>query len=336
MTAENREKGFVSAQRVAELAGVSRSAVSRTFTEGASVSEATRQKVLKAAEALGYHVNHLARSLIHERSDLVCLVASDIDTPFRSSLIEALTRRMQRVGKVAMIVNTEGQGSGVESALRQTLNYRAAATVVLSGTPSASLIETCIANGQHVILLNRNDDIVGPQKVMVDSRDAAGEAFFMLRRAGCERLAVVSSTARTPSLVLREQAFLEAAQSAGLNVPILRSGSTTYESGAAAARDIFSRPGTPDGVFCVTDLLACGFIDTARYEFKLEVPTDLCVVGFDDIDQASWASYELTTFRQPVEQVAEHIVQLIIDGGTASAVQFQPEPVWRKSVRPRP
>ncbi|MFZ5672652.1 MAG: LacI family DNA-binding transcriptional regulator, partial [Pseudomonadota bacterium] len=63
-----QNKAFVSAQQVAELAGVSRSAVSRTFTEGASVSEATRKKVLHAAETLGYHVNHLARSLINEKS----------------------------------------------------------------------------------------------------------------------------------------------------------------------------------------------------------------------------------------------------------------------------
>ena len=69
---------------MAELAGVSRSAVSRTFTDGASVSEATRKKVLEAAEQLGYHVNHLARSLIQEHSGIVCLIGADINTPYQS------------------------------------------------------------------------------------------------------------------------------------------------------------------------------------------------------------------------------------------------------------
>src|SRR5690606_25442301 len=74
---EPKPPSFVSAQMVAERAGVSRSAVSRTFTDGASVSEATRAKVLEAAGALGYHVNHLARGL-RERSNIVCLVVADI------------------------------------------------------------------------------------------------------------------------------------------------------------------------------------------------------------------------------------------------------------------
>ncbi len=63
----------------------------------------------------------------------------------------------------------------------------------------------------------------------------------------------------------------------------------------------------PDGAFCVTDLLACGFMDAARFEFGIDIPGDLCVIGFDDIDQAGWSSYALTTFRQPVEDMAGHI-----------------------------
>ena len=77
-------------------------------------------------------------------------------------------------------------------------------------------------------------------------------------------------------------------------------------------------------------------MDAARHEFGLRIPADLCVVGFDDIDQANWESYRLTTFRQPVDQMAEHVVGLL--GGTIPAAAgrtvLQPQPVWRKSVRP--
>ena len=86
---EIRARSFVSAQMVADLAGVSRSAVSRTFTDGASVSDATRRKVLSAANVLGYHVNHLARGLIQDRSNIVCLVVSDLTTPFRARMLES-------------------------------------------------------------------------------------------------------------------------------------------------------------------------------------------------------------------------------------------------------
>lgn len=337
MPGRNSKGSFVSAQRVAELAGVSRSAVSRTFTEGASVSDATRAKVMLAAEALGYHVNHLARGLIHERSDLVCLVAADIDTPFRSHFLDALTRRLQAVNKVAMVINTSGDAPSVARALKQTLNYRAAATVVLSGSPAPSLIETCVANGQHVILINRNDPVPGPETIVVDSETAAREAFFLLRRAGCKRLAVVSSVAGTPSILARERGFQLAAEAEGMTVAVTRAGPTTYRSGVEAAGALFSRAESPDGVFCTTDLLACGFMDAARHAFNLSIPEDLCVVGFDDIEQAGWASYELTTFRQPIDRVTDRIVALIIgdDANADPSARFQPSPVWRKSVRPR-
>ncbi|MBN9349006.1 MAG: LacI family DNA-binding transcriptional regulator, partial [Devosia sp.] len=99
-------RSFVSAQMVADRAGVSRSAVSRTFTDGASVSAATRRKVLSAANDLGYHVNHLARGLIQDRSNIVCLVVADITTPFRARMVDALTQRLQAIDNVAMLINT--------------------------------------------------------------------------------------------------------------------------------------------------------------------------------------------------------------------------------------
>ena len=101
---------FVSAQEVAERAGVSRSAVSRTFTPGASVSPETRRKVLEAAEALGYHVNHLARGLMRNESGIVCLIVSEIGTPYRSALLRALTQQLQLSGKIAMLINTDPSG----------------------------------------------------------------------------------------------------------------------------------------------------------------------------------------------------------------------------------
>lgn len=332
-------KSFVSAQQVAVRAGVSRSAVSRTFTDGASVSPATRQRVLEAAEALGYHVNHLARGLMRDTSNIVSLVVADIHTPHQGKMIEALTRRLQAANKVAMVINSSGQNATVEAALRQTLHYRADATVVLSGQPAASLIETCLNNGQHVILVNRDDPAPGPETIVLNNRIAARQAFDMLERARCRRLAVIASAVGSASLTARQDAFIEAAQHAGVDVDVVRFGPTAYQSGVEAARLVLTQTGRPDGVFCVTDLLACGFLDAARNEFGLAVPDELCVVGFDDIEQAGWLSYELTTFRQPVEQMAEHVVKLIDHHGehddVQESIQFQAQTVWRKTVRPR-
>lgn len=338
--AERPTRSFVSAQDVARAAGVSRSAVSRTFTDGASVSPDTRRKVLAAAEALGYHVNHLARGLIRDASNIVSLVVTDVATPYQSKLLEALTRRLQAAGKVSMVINASGEAEQIEAALRQTLHYRADATVVLSGQPAASLIATCLANGQHVILLNRDHPEPGPETIEVASRRAATDAFHMLERAGCRRLLVAASDIGSPSILARTEAFVAAAGAARIAVEVQRFGPSVHRSGEEIARRVLSGRQRPDGVFCATDLIACGFMDVARHEFGLRIPEELCVVGFDDIEQAGWASYALTTFRQPIEDMAAHIVSRLDDARVGDAgpapVSFYAEPVWRRTVRPRP
>lgn len=331
-------RSFVTAQQVATAAGVSRSAVSRTFTDGASVSERTRRKVLEAAERLGYHVNHLARGLIQDASGIVCVVGSDLRFPYQSMILDAITQRLQIDNRVAMVINTSGEAGSVEAALRQTLNYRADATVVLSGAPPASLIETCIRSGQHVILINRDDRQSGTQTIHVDNIRACREAFHMLRRAGCTNIALVSSNAGTPSITMRESAFEDAASEAGMTVRTVRTGPTGYAAGYEAGRQILAGSERPDAAFCVTDLLACGFMDAARNEFDISIPDELCVVGFDDIEQAAWGAYELTTFHQPIGEMVDHIATLLDESerGIVSelTVTLQAVPVWRKSVRP--
>ncbi|NIZ59811.1 LacI family transcriptional regulator [Sedimentitalea sp. CY04] len=327
---------FVSAQQVADLAGVSRSAVSRTFTKGASVSPTTRSKVIKAADSLGYHVNELARGLINEQSNIVCIVGADIYTPYQSRFIDALTRELQAIHKVTMVVNSSGD-SEVRDALAQTIRYRADATLVLSGQPDDALIQTCLNNGQRVIVVNRDKMQSGVESIVVTNRVAAREAFHMLHRAGCHNIVAVSSKAGTPSLVAREQAFLQEAKDHGIEATLKTVGMTSYETGAETARQLFSGSNPPDGAFCLTDLLACGFMDVARHEFGRRIPEDLCVIGFDDIDQSSWSSYNLTTFRQPVEDIAVHIRDLLssrLDPDLGEGpTRFPTEPVWRQSVR---
>ena len=330
-----KPRSFVSAQMVADRAGVSRSAVSRTFTDGASVSEATRRKVLEAATALGYHVNHLARGL-REGSNIVCLVVADMTTPIRARLVDVLTRKLQAAGKVTMVINTGTDEESVAGALRQTLNYRADATVVLSGTPSGKLVETSLANGQQVVLINRDDQLPGCHNLSLDNAMAGREAFFLLRRAGCKRLGLVSSTARTASLRERERIFVDIAAREGMEVTVTIAGPTTYASGYESPRRVFGRSDGPDGVFCVTDLLALGFMDAARHEFGLSIPGDLCVIGFDDIEEGDWQSYKLTTFAQPMAAMADHVVELLLQPREAGDERrlFEPIPIWRKSVRP--
>ncbi len=338
MDTPNIPKTFASAKQVAELAGVSRSAVSRAFTPGTSISEETRRRVLSAAEQLGYHVNHLARGLLRKSSGIVCLVVAGSDTPNQARMVRKLSQHLQAAGMVSMVLEASGAGDNVERALRQTLNYRADATVVLSGTPPQSIIRTCLDNGQRLLLINRDDRLAGPHDIRLDNEAATRTALHAFLRAGCRRLAVITSEAGTPSLVDRERSFTRMAADAGVETVVWRSGRTNYETGARGARALLAGADRPDAAFCVTDLIACGFMDSARHEFGVDIPGELCVIGFDDIDQAGWASYRLTTFAPPVDRIAARVVELVTAGpGQAAEPQqsvFEAPVVWRASVRP--
>ena len=339
------EKTVVSAQDVAERAGVSRSAVSRVFTPGASVSSAMRARVMKAAQELGYHVNHLARGLVRNRSGIVCLVVSEIATPYRASLVRWLTQFLQEAGKIAMLINTDRSDNSVSAALQQAINFRADASIILSGMPDRTITRQCYQHGQRIILINRDEALPGSLSINLDAQRAAATAVMAFQRAGCQHLAFANSLAGTPSLMKREAAFVAEAQRVGMSVTVERFGTTSYESGQILAHRLLTQHQRPDAVFCVTDLVACGFMDEARHRFALRVPEDLCLIGYDNIAQAGWSSYNLTTYAQPVEQFARDAVNWLMQteadetGFTPQTEQqhdsllYLADVVWRGSVR---
>ena len=331
-------KAFVSAKQVAVFAGVSRSAVSRAFTPGASISEEKRRRILSAAEELGYHVNHLARGLLGRASGIVCLVVAELDTPYQARLVRKLVEALQADGRIAVVLAASGEATSLQAALKQALNYRADATVVLSGSPSESIVRTCVESGQRLVLINRDDRVEGACNIRMDNAAAARTAFHAFQRAGCRRPAMVTSAAGTPSLLAREHAFRQAAAEQGLAVAVWREGPTAYASGFAGAAALLAGRDRPDAVFCATDLLACGFIDGARQSFAVDIPQDLCVIGFDDIEQAGWAAYKLTTFSPPIEDLAARVVQVVStpaeQAGRAEQTVVTPAFVWRSTVRP--
>jgi DNA-binding LacI/PurR family transcriptional regulator len=328
-------KVFVSAKEVADRAGVSRSAVSRTFTPGASVSEETRRRVTEAADALGYHVNHLARGLMRDESGIVCLIVSELDTPYRASLLRALTRQLQAASKIAMLINTERSDDRVDQALRQAISYRADASIILSGMPDRSITDLCFKSGQRLVLINRNEHRDGALMINLQDREAARRGFIALLRGGCRSFAFANSEAMTPSLMAREEAFVAAGREHGYDVTVERFGSTSYQSGVVLAQRLLTREKRPDAIFCVNDLVACGMMDAARHQFNLEVPSELCVIGFDDIEQASWASYNLTTFSQPIDRIANEAVRWLNQTANIDPQLrlVEADLVWRGSVR---
>ncbi|WP_183799853.1 LacI family DNA-binding transcriptional regulator [Rhizobium sp. BK316] len=300
---------FVSAEQVAQLAGVSRSAVSRTFTPGASVAPATREKVLRAAEELGYHVNDLARGVLANQSRLVGIVATKPEIGFRAHLVASLAKFLIQRGSIPILINTGQTEDELLAAQKMLIGHRAEAIIILSGSPPASFFELAQRNGQPLIVIGRSEP--DADHVRAGNSEASRKAATVFFEAGRRRLAVAGSNTGTPSIIERESAFLSTAEGLGAEVFIGRGADSDYESGITAGRALFSQKVRPDAVYCANDQIAFGLMDYVRQEAKLRIPEDVAIIGFDDVPEASWLSYQLTTFRQDPLVMALRAVELM-------------------------
>lgn len=328
---------FVSAEQVAQRAGVSRSAVSRTFTPGASVAPATRAKVLRAAEELGYHVNDLARGVLANQSRLVGIVATKPEIGFRAHLAAALAKFLIQRGSIPILINTGQTEDELLAAQKMLIGHRAEAIIILSGSPLASFFELAQRNGQPLIVIGRSEP--DADHVRAGNSEASRKAATVFFEAGRRRLAVAGSNTGTPSIIERESAFLSTAEGLGAEVFVGRGADSDYESGIAAGRALFSQKVRPDAVYCANDQIAFGLMDYVRQETKLRIPEDVAIIGFDDVPEASWLSYQLTTFRQDPLVMALRAVELMerrlgnpdLPPGYERVI---PELVVRQSFRP--
>ncbi|WP_320197933.1 LacI family DNA-binding transcriptional regulator [Agrobacterium sp. rho-13.3] len=326
-------KNFVTSIEVAERAGVSRSAVSRTFTAGASVSPDVRQRVLKAAGELGYRVNRLAQTLNTSSSNLVGVVGANLSSPFIAKQLDMLSLGLLRRGQQCLLLNAADARSNITPLIELIFEFRARAVVVLSGEPPASIIDECLANGVKLIVINRNNTREDIDVILSDDIVGAQLAANRLISARCRKIAIVCSGSLTPTQVKRATAFEERFLEQGGEVVRWSDGPTAYETGVAAAQALLHDTQI-DGAFCVTDLMALGFLDSARQHFNRSVPDELCVVGFDNIPQSAWMAYNLTTIGQSFSVLTDSVLAALDhDDGHVSTQVVPVELIERGTVR---
>lgn len=306
----------LSASEVAQRAGVSESAVSRAFTPGASISRRTRDQVLKAAQALGYRPNLLARSLIKGRSGLVGVVIGNPHNPSCITAFQALSKLLSEAGKHILIFAADDAESPADVQVRDLLQFRIDALVLMSASITSQVVEQCVSSGIPVISCVRvSRSFKGMVSVTGDNIGGSRIVADHLAQRGYRRLAYLASFRNSPTSSERESTFSDRVESLGLKRPQIISGHFERERAKAAVRDVLSRSKRPDAIYCANDYLALATIEVARYEFGLEIGPELGVVGFDDIDQAAWPFFSLTTFSQPSTPMVTEVVRLLLKDG---------------------
>lgn len=291
---------------VAHLAGVSQAVVSRAFQASAPIADATRARVLAAAQQLGYLPNAVARSLITKRTGLVAVLISQDTQRESSEVLFALGVALQDQGYQPLLFSVE-QESDSTRALHQALAHGVDAVVSCLALPRPAL-EQARQRPCPVVMFNREAPADLASSVATDHASAARLLATRLVAAGHTRFAVVTGPAGAPVSQLRANAFCERLLALGMIDIRQIEGDYHYESGHAAGLallDLANNARRPDVIFCVNDAMALGVLDAARFGLMLQVPHDLSVVGFDDIPYGQRPAYKLTTISQPFKALAE-------------------------------
>lgn len=303
---------------VAARAGVSRSAVSRVFTPGASVSPKTAKKVREAAEALGYRPNVLARAMLTGKSRVIGLVVAYLDNHFYPQALELLSGALEREGYHVLVFMASQTSGDIDEVVEQILDYQVDGLVLASVALSSDLARRCRASGVPVVLFNRRQGTEGELAVVSDNHAGGRMAADHLVSLGRRRIGYIAGWEGASTQRDREAGFMEGLRAAGLGLYAREVGDFDPDAAKDAARAMFGGADRPDAVFVANDYMAFMVMDVLRSELGLQVPGDVAVIGFDDVPTAGFPAYDLTTIRQDSARMVQATVEALMAeiGGT--------------------
>lgn len=301
----------VTLKDVAIRAGVSRSAVSRTFTDGASVSPGMRLKVEKAALELGYTPNALASSLTTGRTRLIGLVSNNFHNPIFLEVFDLFTRGLQERGLRPLLVNLSDETDPANT-LRMLRQYSVDGVVVASSTLPPAFAEAFRdANMPVVHSFGRHSSTTQVHVVGIDNVECGRIAARELICRDYRSVAFMGGPELATSTQDRREGFL-AELSLHSHIVVSHSFADAYSFEAGRKEMLRLLQSTPaEAYFCGDDVLSIGALSAVQ-SAGFTVPDDIGLIGLNDMEMAGWENISLTTIRQPIRQIISSSIELIV------------------------
>lgn len=296
---------------VAERAGVSRAAVSRTFTHGASVSVKMRKKVEKAAAELGYSPNALASSLTTGRTKLIGLVSNNFHNPIFLEVFDLFTRGLQDRGLRPLLVNLSDETDPANS-VRMLRQYSVDGVVVASSTLPPGFAKAFRDAGVPVVhSFGRYASSPQVHVVGIDNVECGRMAARELIRRGYTDVAFLGGPQSATSTQDRFQGFMDELASQA-QIMVRHTFADAYSFNAGRNEMLARLKEDPaQAYFCGDDVLSIGAL-SAVTDSGLKVPGDIGLIGLNDMEMAGWENINLTTIRQPIRQIIHSSIELIV------------------------
>ncbi|MEO1549484.1 MAG: LacI family DNA-binding transcriptional regulator [Pseudomonadota bacterium] len=300
----------VTLKDVALRAGVSRSAVSRTFTDGASVSPKTRAKVEAAATALGYRPNALARAMTTGRTKLIGLVSNNFHNPIFLEVFDRFTRGLQERGLRPLLVNLSDE-TDPEHSVRMLRQYSVDGVIVASSTLPLSFAKAFRDAGIPVVhSFGRHASAPGVHVVGIDNVECGRMAARTLVARGYDRVAFMGGPEAATSTQDRATGFLaELALHGRVTVTTSYEDAYSFEAGRREMARLLSL-NPAQAYFCGDDVLSIGALSAVQTA-GLSVPGDVGLIGLNDMEMARWQNINLTTIHQPIAQITRASIELV-------------------------
>ena len=301
---------YPSSTDVARLAGVSQSAVSRAFSEGKSVSEETSRKVFEAAKKLDYSPNFIPRILLKHRSHLVAVVISGTSNPFYALALEEFTKALQKTGHQVLLVHVDS-GHSLDGVVPKLASYRVDAIVSALPVLSEEAAQAFARIKIPTISFNTPVKNLWVTSVCADSAGGAAVIADLFVARGARSFAFIAGSEGSHASNERLRGYEGRLREHGFASVDIATGDFLYDGGFNAVLALRERGPLPEAIFCANDLMAIGALDALRRSLGLRVPDDVLVAGFDDVPEASWGAYDLTTVVQDVPSMVAEAMSVL-------------------------
>lgn len=293
---------------VARAAGVSRALVSLVFRNQPGAGEDTRQRVLLAADRLGYRPDTAARMLASRRSRTLGVLIT-VHQPFQADLVEAIYPEAERLG-YEVLLSATAPSRDERRAVEALLSHRCEALLLL-GPRSVAADLDALGRRAVVTLVSRREPDAHVDSVSTADEAGVRQAVGHLVELGHREVLHVDG-GDGPVSAERREAYLRAMSDHGLGAHArVLPGAHTEDAGVAAARLLLEEPALPTAVLAGNDRCAVGLLGTFA-RAGVAVPDEISVVGYDDSHVSHLAPVDLTTIRQDAERMAEHAVRLTV------------------------
>lgn len=331
----------VTLEDVALKAGVSHTTVSLVLHGDKKISEKTRTRVLAAIEQMNYHPNYNARSLAKGKTNTIAVMASFYSSFFAMDILKGIE---DEVVKTEYDLNQYSTRGDKDRELKQVKSIlygrRADGMIILSLQPEIETLKEFKDAGMPVVMIERR--IEGISSVRTDNEKGAWMAVQHLIKTGRKKIGIIHGHLDCYDCINakeRHAGFIKSLKDHGAVYDKNHSAGTWYgfDDGVKACREIFDRGSRPDAVFCASgDPVALGFMKEAS-RLGIKIPSDMAIVGYDDMLASSMVSPSLTTIRQPIVKMGKEALDIIVktinnELKEPVTTTFEPELIVRESA----